>query len=253
MLDEQDADVVGQFGDDLEQLAALARRDAGCGFVQQQDAGSGRQRQRDFEQALFAIGQLRHRGIGQRVEAQPCEQGVGFVKRCRAAAQRSPPGGTQAVALADGQHYRQQGGQAGKQGIDLEGAHQSDPRPLVAGQCGNVLVAQLDASACRAVGAGQQVDQRGFTRTIGADQGLSCAGLQRQVDAVDRAEGTETDAEVVGTERCCCHHALLIRTRRDSAPMMPPRPTMTTTMRKMPSQNIQYCGFRSANQSWTSI
>ena len=56
VLDEQHRDVARQAGDDLEQLGALVARHAGGRLVEQQHARAQRERERDLEQALAAIG-----------------------------------------------------------------------------------------------------------------------------------------------------------------------------------------------------
>ena len=58
MLDEQHGDVLRQVGDGGEQLGALLARHAGGRLVEQQHLGLGRERQRDLQQPLLAVGEL---------------------------------------------------------------------------------------------------------------------------------------------------------------------------------------------------
>ncbi|MDB5820967.1 MAG: hypothetical protein JWQ11_4607, partial [Rhizobacter sp.] len=49
------------------------------------------------------------------------------------------------------------------------------------------------------------------------------------------------------------HIDLRTLNNRASPPMIPPRPSIAAAIRNRPSQNIQYCGFMSANPSCSSM
>ena len=58
MLDEQHREVRRQPGDGVEQFGAFVTRDAGGRLVEQQHFRTGRQRERDLEKTLLAVGEL---------------------------------------------------------------------------------------------------------------------------------------------------------------------------------------------------
>ena len=80
VLDEQHRDVLRQVVDRGEQLGALVARHAGGRLVEQQHLGLGRERERDFEQPLLAVGELAGlRGSRRRPSMQRVEDVVGLV------------------------------------------------------------------------------------------------------------------------------------------------------------------------------
>src|ERR1700719_3237331 len=66
VLDEQDSHILGEIFYGREQVGALPLRHPRRGLVEQQHRRSRRERQRDLQQSLLAIGQLTGRPIGAR-------------------------------------------------------------------------------------------------------------------------------------------------------------------------------------------
>ncbi len=93
------------------------------------------------------------------------------------------------AAFADRQHYRFQHGQAGKQGIDLEGTGHAALDAFVLRQAGDVLLPEKHFAGGRRQAAGQQIDERRFTGAVGADQRMARARRKCQADVAVGFEG----------------------------------------------------------------
>ena len=76
VLDEQDRDLelVAQPADEAHQVERLLRVHAGGGFVEQQQLRPGRQRARDLQPALAAVGQARRGLAGDAIEVEDLQQ-----------------------------------------------------------------------------------------------------------------------------------------------------------------------------------
>ena len=259
MLNEQHTDLGRQLSHHFKQLATLTLRHAGRRLIEQQNTRLGRHGQGNFQQALLAIGQLGHGHLRQRIQAQLVQNCLRFLSDRGVAAHRFPPGGTQTFALANRQHHGLQWRQMREQSIDLKRAHQPHARTLIAAQMRDVLATEKNASSRRFIDAGEQVNQRGLARTIGANQSLARTGLQRDAHVFDSVKITKTDAQAFslqsrGCRDVCGLHCTFstLKTRR-SMPIKPPPPSSTTAIKNKPIQSIQYSGFMSANFSCTSM
>ena len=91
VLDEQHGDVAREAGDGGEQFRALLARHAGRRLVEQQHLRPGRQRQRDFEKALLAVGQFARRAVANRAELQRGENVVSLVDLVAVGVELPPP------------------------------------------------------------------------------------------------------------------------------------------------------------------
>src|ERR1700680_4429841 len=70
VLDEDDRDVPGKRGDDREQVRAFRGGNTRGGLVQQQHLRPGRERERDLQEALLAIGKIASLDAGVTLETQ---------------------------------------------------------------------------------------------------------------------------------------------------------------------------------------
>src|ERR1043166_684725 len=142
VLDEQHRDVAREVRDDLEQFLALVARDAGGGLIEQQHLRPGGERERDFEQALAAIGQFARRAIAVVAEHQRGEDRVRLVDRGRMRGDAPPPGARHALALAHRERHGLECVQVREQRVDLERAYQPAADALVRRERGDRLVAE---------------------------------------------------------------------------------------------------------------
>ncbi len=69
------------------------------------------------------------------------------------------------------------------------------PRVLVGGSAGQVVPVDRDAAGVGHLKAGQHVDQRRLAGAVGADHPDHLAALQVDVDAVERLDTLEADAD----------------------------------------------------------
>src|SRR6185295_18351154 len=64
----------------------------------------------------------------------------------------------------------------------------------------DVLILEIDPPRARAVDARDQVEDRAFSRAIGADDGEDFACLHREADRIHRFEAAEMQRDVFGAE-----------------------------------------------------
>ena len=84
----------------------------------------------------------------------------------------------------------------GKQRDDLIGARQAHMRPLMRLQTGNVGSEQLDLAGCWKKIPGDLVEQRGFTRAIGADDQTPFSWHDLQIYILCRRQTAEKFLEI---------------------------------------------------------
>jgi len=160
-------------------------------LVEKQDAGPGRQRDGDLDQALLAVREAaRHRS---RVPLQPqfaddVDRLVDLRGPIRDARLQA---GRDALALEDGEHDRFQHRQPGKEGGDLEGASHSALHALVLREAGDLVGAEVHRAAARRKGAGQEVHEGGLARAVGPDERVASARLEGEGHLSHRLERAE--------------------------------------------------------------
>ena len=92
------------------------------------------------------------------------------------------------------------GVRSSEQLVDLEGAGDAAPHPLVRLERGDVVAFEQDAPGGRAQHAGEEVDHGGLAGAVRADQGMAGALLDRERDAVGRGDAAEMLVEAAGLE-----------------------------------------------------
>src|SRR6185312_15853629 len=212
VLDEQHRDVVGQRRESLENLGAFLLRHA---------------------RRPLAVG----------TELEPVEQFVRLVDLGMTSRETLERIDAEAVALRDRQHRGFERRQMREQRVDLEGAHQAAPYPVLRRRARDVFAVQLYAAARRLQHAGQQVDEGALAGTVGTDQRVARAARQLEryvLRDTKRAEGT---VESLGLEDGFRRHWLVRpnnrSTMRRRMPVMPPVPVMTMTHRISPTKKSQ--------------
>src|SRR6516165_5901 len=86
-----------------------------------------------------------------------------------------------------------------------------------------------DVARTRRIDPGDQVDERRFARTIGADDAADFAGANPEIDAVDRDQAAETLGELQSFQDRRGHHAC--RTRSPNRPLGRISRTMRRSMK----------------------
>ena len=192
MFDQQHRDIGGQGRHGLQQFFALAGGHTGHGFVEQQHARLAGQRNRNLQQAAFAVGQharfLGHHGR----EVELLQQLFTALIDRFARAQRLPPLAAQALVLRHGERQGFERRERVEQLVDLEGAHHAALHALVRRQARDVLAFERDGAFGGLQHTGQQVDERGLACAVGADERMACALLQVQRDVVGGRDAAKT-------------------------------------------------------------
>ncbi len=115
VLDEKDGQLARQVRDRVEQRRALVLRHAGGGLVEQQHARARGEGERDFEQALLAVGEFA--GLrGSAANLQGIQDPLCLVDGGAEARQAAPPVVRMAVALEHGKRDRLQRARAAGRG-----------------------------------------------------------------------------------------------------------------------------------------
>src|ERR1700736_291494 len=178
VLDEDDRDVPGKRGDDGEQLAALRGRNTRGGLVEQQHLRPGRERQRNFQQTLLAIGKVACLDAGIALETQSGEDLPRLVDLRRCRRRRAPPYRSGTGALAARQRDRLQHRQSGKQRIDLKGARHATLDALMLRQAAHFFLVEEHVARGRREHSREQVDQGRLARAVRTDDGVPGAGIE---------------------------------------------------------------------------
>ncbi len=217
VLDDQDRQLFIQRLDDRRQPLGLGRRHARRGLVEQQQARRGRERDRDLELALLAVRERGRRPGAGPVEADAREQLLGVLaQRARAPPERPP-------RLARAPLQRQQdvvaAGQRGEQARMLERLRDAAAHAQVLGHARDVVAVEAHGPGRHPLGAQHELEQRALARPVGPDQPVPRAGVEAQVDAVDRAQPAVDAAHALELEQR--RHPRLLRIRA-AAPAIPP-------------------------------
>ena len=198
MFNQKYGNVSRQGCDGLQQLFTLASWYTGNRLVEQQDARLAGQRNGNLQQAALAIRQHMGGLVHDFRQMELLQQRFAARNNFCVTAQCFPPGRAQAVLLRHGQCQRLQRGQRVKQLVDLESTHHAALDAPVGCQVGDVFAQQCDAAFGRLQHAGEQVDQRRFASTIGADQRMACAFFKVQRDVVGGRDTAKTHDQAFG-------------------------------------------------------
>src|SRR5580704_8658044 len=154
-----------------------------------------------------------------------------------------------------------------EQRINLEGANETKPHPLLRRLRGDVVGAEKDAAGVGPQHSGHQIDERGLASPVRPDQRIADAPRQVDVDVGRDDERAEALVDAAGRERTPAHGAFGQDLVQDSAqdlaqdsvlkrcanistpPRMPSGKNMTTAISNSPIQKYQYCGFNPENWS----
>src|SRR5262249_31406435 len=73
--------------------------------------------------------------------------------------------------------------------------------PAVRGQPCHRLPVEQDLPRAGPQRAGDQAEQRGLARAVGADHAEDLAGAEREIDAIERGEASEASGQAAGREQ----------------------------------------------------
>ena len=190
VLDEHDSDVepVPEHADVVHELVGLGGVHARRRLVEEQELGLRRQGPDDLQPPLVPVGQVPRQGVGLvgQVEQVQELQGPHVLPPLGA-----PPAGEPehigehavGVAVAHAHLHVVLHGHAGEEPDVLEGPGDAQPVQLVHGLAPGVLAVEQNAALGGLVHVGQQVEDRGLARAVGADEArdLRLADEEREV------------------------------------------------------------------------
>ena len=225
VLDEQDrhAEALAQRLDQPAHRLLLGRVHACHRLVEQQQARLGRQRARDLEPALIAVGQALGLLVDAVADAEDLEQlARALVDRSLLGqVQRRPQQAThQARPGPDpGRHpHVVEHAQLAEQPDVLEGPRQPGPRDRVRLQPVDALAVQRHRAGVGPVHAGQQVERRGLAGAVGPDQPVQPARRHLQRQLGHRLEAAERQRQPARVERQLAHRPPPRRNTRRHGP-----------------------------------
>ena len=207
MLDEQDGDleVVANLLDVLHELVGLVGIHARGRLVEEEHLGVGRQRADDLETALGAIGKVARLGRREPLHVEDAEK----VERPVVELRLLPP------VLGKTEHVGEEarGHRVAETHEDvlldrhlveetdvLERARDAHLVDFDDALARGVVPVEENRPPRRTVDVGEQVEDRGLARAVGADETGDLGAAHGDVEVVDRREATEVDAEVVRLE-----------------------------------------------------
>ena len=181
----------GKRGDDAEQHGALVLRNAGGGLVEQQHLRPRRERQRDLEQPLLAVGQGARRARRDLGEAQLSRiaKASSIALLCEARLRQNCPATRSRSQIAS--VTASIGVRSGNSVLIWK----VRVRPCRTRAAAGVCVTSLPSSTIRPESGlqlpGDQVDQRGLAGAVGTDQRVAGAARQRDRDVARHPQRAE--------------------------------------------------------------
>ena len=193
--------LVAQRLDVFEQALGQRRVHPGHRFVEHDDLGIGHQRACHLQQLALATRQRTGVVVGLGVELEPLEQfvcalgGFGLLLAPRPRRQRLQHVLAALVASTEPHvvEYRQLRQRLG----ELEGTHHAVAGNPVRHNPSHVLAVERPATCVGLVEPGDQVEERGLARPVGADQSRDASALDLQMLHIDGFEATECPGDVV--------------------------------------------------------
>ena len=184
------------------------------GLVEQQQAGVHRQRPTELHALLHAVGQQADRqgAPGRQLEEVDDLLHAGAVRELLAARLADPrQGGERAVAdvLVPPEHQVVEDGEVGEQLDVLEGPGHAEPRDRRWTHAHQLVAVQLHRALLGPVDAGEDVEDAGLARAVGADEREQLVGAYVEGDPVHGRDRPEGQPHVVDDQHRV--HRLLLR------------------------------------------
>ena len=236
----------GQVPDGVEDDVALGARHPGRRLVEEQHLRLPPEGDRELDEPLAAVGELRDAARGVVGQPERPQQLHRLVDDVAPPARRPEHGRSRADPLGDRDVDVLQHGQPAEQPVDLERPAEAELDALRLGDARDVPPLQQHRARAGGDGAGQEVHERGLAGAVGADERVARARLEAKVDVArggDRAEGPAQRARL---EQGHAHDvARGRRARRHSAapiPRMPLRANSAMTTSSSPRPSCQAVG-----------
>ena len=207
MLDEHDGDLEGipDLADVLHQLRRLRGVHARGRFVQQQKAGIGGQSPDDLQTPLGAVGQasgLMVRQILHLEDAQQLQRPLMcYPLVLPVTGQPQDPGKHARVhGVVQADLHVVLHGQGGEQPDILEGPGDAGLVHLHGVHAGGLLAVEEDGAPGGLIDLGQQIEDGGLARAVGADQAHDLCPADGQIEFIHCGQAAEVDAQMHGLQ-----------------------------------------------------
>src|SRR6267378_170111 len=251
VLDDEDGDVLGQIVQHLQDAVRFQRRHARGGLVEEQHAGLQPERDRDFDQALLAVGEVEDANARVLGETERREQLHALLAHVAVRARRAQHAPRDPTALSHRERHVVEHRKAAEEGVDLESPSQAELHAFCLSRRRDVLPAEHDPAGGGRQRPGEHVDESGFSGAVRTDQRMARAALQSEIDVVRHGERAEALAQSARLESGRAHGLLLSLARIASRmPRIPPRANITASTSIVPMPKYQYSGNCLASKSW---
>ena len=188
MLDQQNGRAIApNVFEQLPQGRGFRRVHAGGGLVERKQLRLGRERARNFEATLIAVGKVLREIVRALVHADILEELVGpaldppfFLARTRVAENRAEDGGPRAHVSPD--HHVFERRKIREQADVLKCARNAARGDFVGLQAGERRAVEREHAGVCAVNAGQHVEERRLAGAVGTDQPDDLAAAYRNRD-----------------------------------------------------------------------
>src|SRR5262245_42712596 len=230
VLDHQNRPVRGNLLDEIGHPAHVLVSHPLRGLVEQHELGLERERRRDLQGALAAVGQLDGDRLGERAEVDRSEQFERALVERVEAFLRPPEVELGAELALQRDPDVLEHGEVREHRRDLKRADNAAPRDLRRPLGGDVVPVIDDPALGRREELGEEIEDRGLASAVRSDQSVDASSSDLQVDVAYGDEALELLGEVAGFEDVIGAHAAgrasLARATADETPRAVARSTV---------------------------
>ena len=216
MLDEQDGhvEVVADEADGLDQVLGLVGVHARRGLVEEQELGVCGQGAGDLQLSLLTVGQIAGQVVALLLQVEDAEQllrslphGLLHLEVTGQAEDGLQDRALELGLVVESHHDVAYHSHVVEQTDVLEGTGDALVVDLVLGQALQLLAVQVEGTGGGLVDPRQEVEDRGLTRAVGADETVDLILFDADIDVLGGLQTTEGDTQVLGFENVVCHQS----------------------------------------------
>src|SRR6185369_9751821 len=148
---------------------------AGHRLVEQKQARRGRERDRDFELALLAVGEVRGENVASFTQTQLAQDFPGGLEKPWIAARIAPEAEAVPAMRLDGERQVMQRAEVRIDACDLERAREPEARAPRRGEGGDVRAGEAHRARVGPQGAGELADEGGLAGAVRPDHRVRLA------------------------------------------------------------------------------